>query len=198
MRATLRVMARRKKEVLSGIVLLLILTAVASGAFFIAEYTLTHESFQNQIASFGYLGITFLAMVAGLNVIVPIPAATFTPVFTAAGLALPLIVLSLTIGTLLADFIGYAFGKLSRETVATKYPGLVAKLEHLYEHRRTWLLPVVFLYASFVPIPNEALVIPLAFLGIRWRLLVIPLFLGNLINQAIYAYGFQNLYHYFF
>jgi len=191
-------MAGRKKEVLSGIALLLILTAVASGAFLIAEYTLTHTEFQNQVASFGYLGITILAMVAGLNVIVPIPAATFTPVFTAAGLTLPLIVLSLTIGTLLADFIGYAFGKLSRETVATKYPALVARLEHIYEHKRSWLLPVVFLYASFVPIPNEALVIPLAFLGVRWYTLVLPLFVGNFINQAIYAYGFQNVFWYLF
>ena len=198
MRVRLEVMARRKKQVLSGIGLLLILTAVASAAFIVAEYTLTHPGLQTQVASFGYLGITLFAMIAGLNVIVPIPAATFTPVFTAAGLTLPLIVLSLTIGTLLADFIGYAFGKLSRETVTAKYPALVARLEHIYEHKRHWLIPVVFLYASFVPIPNEALVIPLAFLGVRWRILILPLFVGNLINQTIYAYGFQNVFYLFF
>lgn len=191
-------MARRKKQVISGIVLLLILTGVATLALLAAEAIINNPALQALVLSFGYLGIVGVAMVAGLNVIVPIPAATLTPIFTAGGLALPGIILALTIGTLLADFIGFAFGKLSRATVETKYPTLVRRLEALYETRRTWLIPVVFLYAAFVPIPNEALIIPLAFLGVRWYRLVIPLFIGNLINQALYAYGFQNVFWYFF
>ncbi len=191
-------MARRRKQVLSGIVLLLILTGVASIALFMAEAVLRNPELQRSIVSFGYVGVTLFATIAGLNVIVPIPAATFTPVFTAGGLTLSGIILALTIGTLLADFIGFAFGKLSRETVTTKYPTLVQRLESLYATRRHWVLPVTFLYAAFVPIPNEALVIPLAFLGIRWYTLVLPLFVGNFINQAIYAYGFQNVFWYLF
>ncbi len=191
-------MARRKTQVLSGIVLLIILTGVATIAFLIAAEILQNPAMQALVVSFGYVGITAFATIAGLNVIVPIPAATFTPVFTAGGLALPGIILALTLGTLLADFIGFAFGKLSRATVVAKYPGLVRRLENLYETKQHWLIPVVFLYAAFMPIPNEALVIPLAFLGVRWYRLVLPLFLGNLINQTIYAYGFQNVFWYFF
>ncbi len=184
----------RRKQLASGIVLLLILTAVATAALLLAEYTLSNPAFQQFIASFGYIGITVFATIAGLNVLVPIPAATFTPVFTAAGLILPGIILALTLGTLLADFIGYVFGRVSRATVEAKYPSLITKLEHIHATRRAWILPVAFLYAAFVPIPNEALVIPLALLGVSWRSLFLPLLLGNLINQAIYAYGFQNIF----
>lgn len=191
-------MARRKKQVFSGIALLIILTGVATLALLAAEAILHNPNLQSGVLSFGYLGIVAVAMIAGLNVIVPIPAATLTPIFTAGGLTLPGIILALTIGTLLADFIGFAFGKLSRATVTAKYPTLVYRLETIYRQKRSWLIPVVFLYAAFVPIPNEALVIPLAFLGVRWYVLVLPLFIGNLINQALYAYGFQNVFWYFF
>jgi membrane protein YqaA with SNARE-associated domain len=191
-------MAKHKKQVLSGIVLVTILSAVAFGAFLIAEEVLVNESLQSLLVSFGYVGITVFATIAGLNVIMPIPAATFTPVFTAAGLSLPLIILALTLGTLAADFIGFLFGKVGRETIAAKYPKLLTRLEHLYTKKQHLLLPVVFLYAAFVPIPNEALVIPLALLGVHWQRLIAPLFFGNLINQAIYAYGFNEVFRFLF
>ncbi|MCU0678337.1 MAG: VTT domain-containing protein [Candidatus Pacebacteria bacterium] len=191
-------MARRKKQVLSGIVLLLILTAVASGALFFAEYLLTNKDLQEQIASFGYLGVIVIAAIAGLNVILPIPAVAFTPVFTAAGLSLGGIILALTIGTLIADFIGYVFGRVSRSTMTEKYPKLIARLEHIHHNHRTWLVPIIFLYAAFMPVPNEALIIPLALLGVSWRTMVLPLFIGNLVNQSIYAYGMYSMFRLLF
>jgi membrane protein YqaA with SNARE-associated domain len=191
-------MAKRRTQILSGVALLLILTSVALTALFLAEYTLRSAAMQAWIVSFGYIGIGLFATVTGLNVIVPIPAVAFTPVFTAAGLLLPGIIIALTLGTLLADFIGYVFGTVSRATIAAKYPKLIRQLEHLHTHHRHLILPVTFLYAAFAPIPNEALVIPLALLGVSWRSLVIPLLLGNLINQTIYAYSFQNVFRLFF
>jgi membrane protein DedA with SNARE-associated domain len=191
-------MAKRKKQVLSGVVLLLILTAVASLALFSAEYLLNNPDLQAQVASFGYLGVLVIAVIAGLNVILPIPAVAFTPIFTAAGLSLVGIILALTVGTLIADFIGYVFGRLSRETLATKYPAFVRRLENIHNYHRRWLLPIIFLYAAFMPVPNEALVIPLALLGVPWRIMMIPLFLGNLVNQSIYAYGMYTAFRLLF
>jgi len=184
----------RQRQILSGIGLLLALAAVASVAFFIAEEVLINPGLQSLIASFGYLGITAFATVAGLNIFLPIPAATFTPIFIAAGLSLPLIILALTVGTLLADLIGFVFGRLSRTTIATQYPKFISRLEHIYAHKRHWLTLIVFIYAAFIPIPNEVLVIPLALLGVRWQAIILPLFFGNYINQTLYAYGFQYLF----
>lgn len=191
-------MVKRKKQVLSGLFLLTILLVVAFGALFFAEYLLRTPDLQAQVASLGYFGVVVIATIAGLNVILPIPAVAFTPIFTAAGLNLIGIIFALTIGTLLADFIGYVFGRISRDTLAHKYPKFITRLEHIHKHHRKWLIPIIFLYAAFMPIPNEALIIPLALLGVSWRTMMFPLFLGNLINQAIYAYGMHTAFRLLF
>jgi membrane protein YqaA with SNARE-associated domain len=191
-------MARRKKQVFSVLALMAVLVVVAGGALFFAEYLLRHPDLQAQVASLGYVGVVVIATIAGLNVLLPIPAVAFTPIFTAAGLSLAGIILALTIGTLLADFIGYVFGRISRDTLIHKYPKFIIQLEHIHKHHRKWLIPIVFLYAAFIPVPNEALIIPLALLGVTWRTMMFPLFLGNLVNQAIYAYGMHTAFRLLF
>jgi hypothetical protein len=171
-----------------------VLLGVTLIAFALARYILLHPDLQAHIASIGYVGVGIIAAITSLNVIIPIPAVTFTPVFTAAGLALPQIVVALALGTLAADFISHRLGRWGSGAITAAYPRLVTRLTQLYEKKRSWLLPVVFLYASFVPIPNEALVVPLAILGIKWRFLLVPLLIGNVINQAIYAVGIQTIF----
>lgn len=191
-------MVKRKKQVLSGVFLLTVLLIVVFSALFFAEYLLRTPDLQAKVASLGYLGVIVIAMIAGLNVILPIPAVAFTPIFTAAGLNLVGIILALTVGTLLADFIGYVFGRISRDTLALKYPKFITRLEHIHKHHRKWLIPIILFYAAFIPIPNEALIIPLALLGVSWRTMMFPLFLGNLVNQAIYAYGMHTAFRLLF
>lgn len=176
------------KLAVTGVALVLLLF----GAFTLATYITEHPTWQATIASWGYLGVLITAIIAGLNVIVPFPAASFTPVFMAAELNFWLIILWLTVGTVIADCIGYVFGHYSRSSLAAKYPKAFKRFTRLYTERRHWLIPAVFFYAAFVPIPNEAMVIPLALLGVPVRVLIIPLFVGNFINQAIYAYGIYN------
>jgi membrane protein DedA with SNARE-associated domain len=191
-------MAKRQRQVFSLVALLTVLMSVGIGALFFAEYLLRHPDLQAQIASLGYVGVIVIATIAGLNIILPIPAVTFTPIFVAAGLSLPGIIFSLTIGTLLADFLGYLFGRLSRDTLTIKYPKLIHRLKDIHKHHHQWLLPIIFLFAAFMPLPNEALILPLAVLGISWKKMVLPLFLGNLVNQTIYAYGMHAVFRLLF
>ncbi len=191
-------MARRKKQVFSLLALVAVLLTVASGALFFAEHLLRNPDLQAEVASLGYFGVIVIATIAGLNVILPIPAVAFTPIFTAAGMSLFGIILALTIGTLIADFIGYVFGRVSRDTLTLKYPKFIARLEHIHKHHREWLIPIILFYAAFIPVPNEALIIPLALLGVTWRTMMFPLFLGNLVNQAIYAYGMHTAFRLLF
>ena len=68
--------------------------------------TITHSTeIQSFIARLGYAGVVTVAIIGGLNIFVPIPAVTLTPLFTASGLSLPLIICSLTLGTIIADYI---------------------------------------------------------------------------------------------
>jgi membrane protein YqaA with SNARE-associated domain len=186
------------RSALSSTLIVLLFVLIITAALFAASYLEQHPNLQSSIVQFGYPGIIIISIIAGLNVIVPVPAASLVPVFTTAGLYLPFIILCLTLGTLIADFIGYRFGRWSSGFVKKTYPTLVRRLTDIHDHHRAFLLPAIFCYAAFIPFPNEALVLPLAILGVRFRLMLIPLLLGNLVNQTIYAVGIQNIFWWLF
>lgn len=164
---------------------------------FLAIYASTYISQQSVlvdlVAQWDYIAVTIIGLISGLNAIIPIPAATLTPLFTAAGLAIPGIIISLVIGTMIADFIGFLLGSSTKGLIEQRYPKLVNFLNDLVTNRRKWLIPFVICYAAFVPFPNEAMLIPLAFSGIGFSRLFIPLLLGNLLNQALLVYGIDSV-----
>ncbi len=186
------------KKITPIILLVAVLLSVAVTVLFAAHYIEQSQTAQTLISKLGYVGVVIIAIIAGLNVAFPIPAATLTPLFTAAGLWLPMIILALTIGTFIADLTGYLFGSIARTHIYKHYPRIVAYLEKIYTDRPHLIIPVVFLYVAFIPLPNEVLVIPLALLHIRLRLILLPLFLGNLMNQTIYALGMQGIFSWLF
>jgi len=187
-----------KKRIKQGFILGIILVLVLTGAFFAADYVRSSPSASAFIAQFGYGGVILLATIAGLNVFIPVPSASFVPIFTEVGLWLPGIILSLTIGTIIADYIGFVFGHWGRKAVVKKYPKPMERFERLYDNHRKFLPYVIFLYAAFMPLPNEAIVLPLAVLGVPFRTMLIPLFIGNLVNQTIFSYGIQNVFTWLF
>tara|TARA_B100000508_G_scaffold82425_2_gene64025 strand:+ start:3342 stop:3914 length:573 start_codon:yes stop_codon:yes gene_type:complete len=158
------------------------------GVFIISGSLSQNEQVALAVQEFGYVGVVIVSVIAGLNIVVPIPAATFTPIFTAAGLAIPLVIAALTVGTLIADFTGYLLGNISRGMVEKKHPKIQAFFINLKENRGRLVVPVVLLYAAFAPFPNEALLIPLGLAGVRFTAIVIPLIVGNLINQTYLVY----------
>lgn len=146
------------------------------------------------VERFGYVGVLLTGIVAGLNTFVPLPAATFAPLFISAGLSVTMIIIVLAIGTLIADMIGFALGHVSRELVQTKYPKIFNFFTELQANHTTLIIPMVILYAAFVPFPNEAILIPLALAGVRLRVLVIPLIIGNIVHQTLFVYGVTNIF----
>jgi membrane protein YqaA with SNARE-associated domain len=182
------------KKYLKLALTILALMGIFLGVLLITKAVSTNPALIELIARFGYLGVVFTAILAGLNTFVPLPAATFTPLFIASGLVVPLIILSLAIGTLIADYIGYVFGHVSREMIKEKYSKTFEFIQKFQEKHQKLIWPLVFLYASFVPFPNEVVLIPLALSGIRFRKIFIPLILGNFMHQAILIYGVTNIF----
>jgi len=145
------------------------------------------------ISSAGYIGVFIAAFIAGLNVLIPIPVATLTPLFVSAGLAIPAIIVTLALGTLAADAVGYFIGHTGRAIIATKYPRVLRYTEKIADQHPIVIMLFVGAYAAFVPLPNEVILIPLALSGISWRLLVIPLFVGALVIQTLLVTGVSLL-----
>jgi uncharacterized membrane protein YdjX (TVP38/TMEM64 family) len=186
------------KKITPLLLLFVVLLVVIVGALFTANYVEDSATAQLFVLKLWYFGVVVIAIVAGLNVILPIPAFTLTPIFSAAGLGMTGIILALAVGTFIADILGFLFGNWSREHIYRHYPKVIRFLEKIYINKPRLIVPVIFLYAAFVPFPNEVLIIPLALLKVHLRLLLIPLFLGSLVHQAIYAYGMQGIFSWLF
>lgn len=169
---------------------------IATGlAFWLSRTVESNPDLQSAMTSWSYAGSYLVALVLGLSAFLPVPAGTFAPAFIEAGLIPWVLIISMAIGTLTADSIGYLFGHLSRDTIKNKYPKLITTLEK-YEGHIT-LIPIIILYTALAPFPNEILVIACALIGIKWRFLLIPVLLGNILHHTIFSFGFYNLFQLF-
>lgn len=180
--------------VLQSIGYALLFSSILALTFYAAYFVTSNTAAQELLAQFGYVGVFVLAIVTGLNVILPIPAVTLTPVFIAAGLSLPFIVAALVLGTIAADAIGFWLGHFGTPYIKTNHPQSYAWFEELYTKKRWWLIPTICLYVAFIPLPNELFLLPLAVLGMPFRTLLIPLIIGNTINQTLLALGINYLF----
>ncbi len=182
------------KLIASLVVVLLIIAA----SFYFAEYISKNDGARELVNSYGYFGAYITATLLGLSAIAPVPPAIFMPVFVTAGLLPVLIILFLSLGTLTADLFGYFLGNVNATLLSKKFPRLTLWFEKLHTNNYLLLITVVFLYAAFVPLPNELVVISLGALGARLQPLLAPLFLGSVVHHTVFAFGTQGLYSFLF
>lgn len=167
--------------------------AIFVAAVVLSQWLSTSDQAVAVIERLGYVGIIGIGMIGGLNFIIPIPPATFSTLYSAAGLALPGIILALAFGTLIADMIGFWVGTKLRLLVTDSYPRIHNYAMQVANGHFFWLFIFVLLYAALVPFPNEAILIPLAVAGIRFQYLLLPLILGNILHQTILILGVDTL-----
>lgn len=152
------------------------------------------EAAREAVAAAGYGGLLAASVVSGFNLVAPIPIVAFYPFLMESGFSpvptLALIALGMTTG----DFLGYLVGDASRELARGRLRGFRARVEKV--HGRHPLLPLglLFLYAAFAPVPNELLVIPLAFMGYRLAGVMAAVLLGNAIFNTWMAIGVSWLF----
>lgn len=169
--------------------------AMLSGIFLLATIISDDKAAQELVQRLGYVGVLIVSFIAGLNAIVPVPAGSFVPIFLAAGLSMPLIIATLVVGTTLADLLAFYVGMKGREFAAAQHPRVINFTTWLRSGKEPYIIPGVFLYAAFSPIPNELILIPLALAGVRFRTLVLPLFLGTIVYQTAFALGAQGIFN---
>ena len=151
------------------------------------------EAVRNAAARAGYPGLFLAAAISGFNVIWPVPVALFFPFFVDAGFApaptLAVIAAGMTCGDLLGYLIGRATRSAAREIAHGRALRFQARAEALGRRHRVLPLVLLFLYAAFVPLPNELVVIPMAFLRYSVASIVAAVFCGNAIFSALVALG---------
>lgn len=190
-----RTSKKHKEKLRHILVLVIIIVFVVLGVIELTTFINENTNAQMIVSKLGYLGVLGIAIIAGLNIFLPFPAAAFVPIFTAAGLWLPLITLMLIIGTTIADCIGYLIGKMGKDFVATEYPTTYKRFLRITTKNHRLLLPFIFIYAAFVPLPNEAFLIPIAMMGVPLRTFIIPLVAGTVVHQTVLAYSVQGIFN---
>ena len=153
-----------------------------------------HDLVREIAVRFGYPGILLAAAVSGFNLVVPVPIIAFFPFFMEVGFHRVLTVVVIAAGMTMGDLLGYLIGHAARDVMAPRRLGLVERLERLRERRPYLPFAVMFLYAAFAPIPNEVLVIPLAFLRYPLGAIFTAVLLGNIIFNGLVAMGVLGLF----
>lgn len=176
------------------ITILVLVSIILAGVIWLSQYMHNNELVYKLIQDYGYLAIVAVGVIGGLNTLIPVPAATLTPIFLNAGLNFYTIVLLLSLGTLIADFISYTLGYFSKGLIKQKYPKVTNFFWRIRTKHRPLLIPAVFLYAAIIPFPNEVILIPLALSGYKFKYLLLPLIFGNLINQGVLSLGFSSIF----
>ncbi|MEZ4103707.1 MAG: VTT domain-containing protein [Candidatus Paceibacterota bacterium] len=187
-------MFRITKKIIHFIFILLAISGFLLMSFYLTQFVINNSETQIFVQDYGYVGIFILSFIAGLNLFIPVPAATFTSVFTAGGISLPIIITILVIGTMCANFVAYGLGRLGHRFTESHYPKLEEKINKLYLEKRKWLPYFVFSFAAFVPFPDEIYIIPLGLMGVKIKEFIIPLTLGTITFQTLTALGFQNIF----
>ena len=187
-------MFKKFKENHRHLIKIILLILVILLAFWVSGTVKDSDFVRSLIRQFGYGGIFLIAVVSGFNLVIPVPAISFLPVFLTSGLNTFAVVAIIAAGMTLADFVGYLLGKAGRHLALSALERRVAnKFEGLKEQLHWSPALLLFLFASFIPIPNEVIVIPMAFLGYRLVYILLPVFLGNLVFNSIYAIGTINI-----
>ncbi len=184
----------KRKKAFNVFLFLLILGGGLTASFFLSQYVASNNGSQVLIQEFGHVGILLISFIAGLNLFIPIPAATFVPVFTAGGISLFEIIVLLVVGTMAANLLSYFLGRYGGKITHTHYPELQKKLVALYTKRKEWLVYFVFLFTALMPLPDEVFLIPLGIIGVRLQQFIVPLVLGTICYQTLAAFGIHNIF----
>ena len=154
-------------------------------AYQVTSLVSSDETVQRWIKDFGLGGIFIISAISGFNLVVPIPIATFIPVFLESGFNFYAVILIISLGMTTGDILSYLIGSLGRRVIITEeslqkhwFVKLINKSRAKY---KTLPYVILFIFASVVPIPNEITVMPMGFLGYKMKIIIPILIVGNLI-----------------
>lgn len=186
-------MALRKRVIRTTLFISLVIAIIAV-SFFLSQAVASDAYAQSLVQKYGGFGILILSFIAGLNIFLPVPAATFAPIFVAGGMSLFSIIVLLVAGTMAANLLAYTLGRYGHQVTHSHYPELQKKFTTIYHEHAASLPYLVFFFTALVPLPDEVYLIPLGLIGVRLRVILLPLFLGTIVYQTLATFGFSNIF----
>lgn len=142
-----------------------------------------------------YLVVFLIAASGGLSSLTATSFYTLLATFATGGLHPLLLGIAGGIGLVIGDSLFYAFGRNGVQALPEHLRLRTEKIAEWLESNPSWMVPlVVFLYTAFTPLPNDILMILVALTGTRYRWIIGPLIVGDIINVSISAFLFATGY----
>jgi membrane protein YqaA with SNARE-associated domain len=172
-----------------------IAAALAAVVFAVVAALRAHEwgAVTDMIASGGYPALFVAAVISGFNLAVPVPLISFYGAIIAAGLDPWLTILIISVGMACADGLGFAIGIAAREMDTGERLARWLRTDVISRQSPWLIVGFVSLYAAFVPLPNEIIVVPLALAGVRALHILPGVLIGNVIFNGLAAWGVLQL-----
>lgn len=134
----------------------------------------------------GYLLAFVIAVAGGVSTLT---SSTFTlTIITLVAGGLSPYILGVVGGTglLIGDSLFYYLGSNVSYLLSGQSKKWIDKLSAWLENRPKWLVPgIVFVYVGFFPLPNDVLTVTLGLGSYRYRRIVLPIWLGNILFTII-------------
>lgn len=183
-----------RNKVIRSLFFILLISTILAVSYWLSTQIAGDTYIEAVIQSYGGLGVLILGFITGLNILIPVPAASFAPIFIAGGMSIFSIIALLIIGTMAANLLSFAIGHFGHKVACSYHPEAQEKFLELYTKHKAYLPYLIFGFTAFVPFPDEIYLIPLGFLGIRLRVIILPLFLGTVVYQTLTAFGFTSFF----
>ena len=92
-------------------------------------------------------------------------------------------------GLTIGDSFFYYLGLQGRGILSEKFRKQINRLSNWFSKQKSWKVQVfVFIYAGFMPLPNDILSVSLAIAGYPYKKIIAPLLLGNIIFMTLLAF----------
>lgn len=171
-----------------------VVAAVIAAGIMLGRVALHNTVVQGLVAHYGYGGVFAVAVASGFNVLVPVPAFAFVPLFIASGLDFAPTVALIVAGVTLADMVGFFLGRAGRDIDGVRHAKAVRRLEKFRERHRVMPLVFMALYGAFAPLPNQVIAVPLGLMGYAAYEVFVPILFGNIVFNTMAAAGVQFLF----
>lgn len=139
----------------------------------------------------GYLIVLVLGFLGGISIMFPVPYYLFVITFGAGGLNPIILGIFSGLGVICGETTSYLLAYHGRVVLSEKYQKLFDRTFHVLNKKNNYFIiaPLLFLYGTFIPIPNDFITLSFGAIRYNYWKLIIPFGLGNMLFNIILAYG---------
>ncbi len=136
----------------------------------------------------GYLLVLIMAVAGGVSTLTASSYFGLVVTLAAGGLNPFWLALLGGAGVTVGDSLFFFAGRHGRAALPGKWEAFLKRQGRRLQDGPPWAVPLaVLLYAGFTPLPNEFLTVTLGLSGTRYRRIILPLLLGNILVTLLAA-----------